>query len=182
MLKKKFVIAIIVCVSLLTIGVGTTLAYFVAMSREVINTFTIGKIKIELTETTGTNYALVPGMAVQKDPKVTLKSGSEACWLFVELRKENAFDSYVGYQIADGWSALTGEDGVYYRAVQKTGADTSYEVLKDNQMTVWDTLTEEQASLITQAPKLTVYAYAIQSDSVATATEAWAILQAELEA
>ena len=113
-------------------------------------------------------------------PKITVKAGSEACWLFVQLKKENRVDDYVSYQVADGWTALGG-NGVYYRDVAKTQEDVAYTVLKDNQITIKDTVTEEKASLITSKPKLTVYAYAVQSDNVATAAEAWTIMQANLQ-
>ena len=181
MLKKKIVASLIVLGSLLTFFVGTTLAYFVSASKPLINTFTVGKIQLELTETTGANYALVPGTTVEKDPKITVKAGSEACWLFVQLKKANGVDDYVSYQVSDGWTLLGGNDGVYYRSVAKTQEDVAYTVLKDNQITIKDTVTEEQASLITSKPKLTVYAYAVQSDSVATAAEAWTIMQANLQ-
>jgi hypothetical protein len=180
MLKKKIVASLIVLGSLLTFFVGTTLAYFVSASKPLINTFTVGKIQLELTETTGADYALVPGKTVEKDPKITVKAGSEACWLFVQLKKENHVDDYVSYQVADGWTALGG-NGVYYRDVAKTQEDVAYTVLKDNQITIKDTVTEEKASLITSKPKLTVYAYAVQSDNVATAAEAWTIMQANLQ-
>lgn len=179
MLKKKIVASLIVLGSLLTFFVGTTLAYFVSAAKPLVNTFTVGQIQLELTETTGTDYALVPGTTVDKDPKITVKSGSEACWLFVQLKKANGVDDYVSYQMSDGWTALG--DGVYYRSVAKTQEDAAYTVLKDNQITIKDTITEEKMSLITSMPKLTVYAYAVQSDNVATAAEAWTIMQANLQ-
>ncbi|MGN1231703.1 MAG: hypothetical protein ACI4TP_07365, partial [Anaerotignum sp.] len=43
--------------------------------------YTYGDINIELEETTGTTYEIVPGNDLTKDPKVTVKAGSEDCWL-----------------------------------------------------------------------------------------------------
>lgn len=180
MLKKKLAISLITFGSLLALSVGTTLAYFAAMTGAVVNTFTVGEIKIELTETTGADYALVPGKSLKKDPVITVKNGSEACWLFVELRFANDCEAYVGYQLAEGWTALDGNDGVYYLSAAKTETDAQYTVFKDNQVTIKDTLTKEQLASLTQAPKLTVYAYAVQSENVATVEEAWGLMQAEL--
>jgi len=181
MIKKKIIVSLIILATLLTFCVGVTLAYLMTASDEVTNTFTVGKIELELTETTGADYALVPGKTVQKDPKITVKSGSESCWLFAELKKTNGFDEYVTYQVADGWTALDGYDGVYYRSVAKAETDFEYTILQNDCVTVKDTLTEEKMALITQNPTLTVYAYAVQSVNVATAEEAWGIMQTSLQ-
>ena len=181
MIKKKIIVSLIILATLLTFCVGVTLAYLITASDEVTNTFTVGKIELELTETTGADYALVPGKTVQKDPKITVKSGSESCWLFAELKKTNGFDEYVTYQVADGWTALDGYDEVYYRSVAKAETDFEYTILQNDCVTVKDTLTEEKMALITQNPTLTVYAYAVQSVNVATAEEAWGIMQTSLQ-
>lgn len=84
----------------------------------------------------------------------------------------------VTYEIANGWTALTGHTGVYYRAVDAVTADTSFDVLKENQVTVSDTLTKEDIKGITTNPTLTFTAYAVQKDGITTAANAWAKIPA----
>ena len=162
-------------------SVGGTIAWLTAQTGEVVNTFTVGDINITLTETTGTSYKIVPGNDISKDPKVTVLANSEACWLFVKIEKENwpaATESdgttlKVKYEIADGWTALTGVDGVYYREVSSETTAQDFPVLKNNQVTVSDNLTKAEANAIT-TPTLKFTAYACQKDNVTSATDAWA--------
>ena len=58
---------------------GGTVAWLVAKTDPVVNTFTYGNINIALAETTGEDYKIIPGKDISKDPKVTVKGGSEAC-------------------------------------------------------------------------------------------------------
>ena len=82
-MKHKFIILTIAIIILVSSIVGATVAYFISVSGEVENTFTIGNVEIALTETTGTSYPMTPGTTLEKDPTVTVKAGSDACWLFV---------------------------------------------------------------------------------------------------
>lgn len=168
---------ILAVVLIVGISVGGTLAWLTATSGPVVNTFTVGDINITLTETT-TDYKMVPGNTINKDPKVTVKAGSEACWLFVKIEESTNLDSFITYSVDAGWTALTGVDGVYYREVTATTADTEFYVLASNQVTVKDTVTKDmmnglQVQDATQ-PTLTFTAYAVQKDNVATAADAWA--------
>ena len=173
-MKKKAWVSLVAVVLVLCCAVGGTLAWLTAKTNEVKNTFTVGDINIDLTETTE-DYKMVPGNTIAKDPKVTVKAGSEACWLFVKVEKSANFDSFMTYGIADGWTELPSVDGVYYREVSTTTADTDFAVLKDNQVKVLDTVTKTMLEAAkTDAPTLTFTAYAVQKDNVATAAEAWA--------
>ena len=117
---------------------------------------------------------MVPGNTIAKDPKVTVKANSEACWLFVKVEKSTNFDEFMTYGIADGWTALAGVDGVYYREVTSSTTDTEYYVLSGNSVTVKDSVTKEDfAGLKGTMPTLTFTAYACQKDNVTTATQAW---------
>lgn len=173
MTRKKNFLLIITVLSILTVSVGATLAYLVAASQPVINTFTVGDVGIALTETTGSQYIMAPGIDIPKDPVVTVQTGSEECWLFVKVEKENAFDQYCTYTIADGWTALTGEEGIYYRQVGKTSVNQQFHLLHNDRVWVKDTLTEEQLAAITTPPTLTFTAYAIQNESFASPQDAW---------
>lgn len=173
----KTMFMILAVVLIVGISVGGTLAWLTATSGPVVNTFTVGDINITLTETT-TDYKMVPGNTINKDPKVTVKAGSEACWLFVKIEKSTNLDSFITYSVANGWTALDGVDGVYYREVSATTADTEFPVLANDRVTVKNTVTktmmnELQNDGATQ-PTLTFTAYAVQKDNVATAADAWA--------
>ena len=159
---------------------GGTLAWLSARTAPVTNTFTTSDIDITLEESDGLDLKMVPGCTVTKDPKVTVAAGSEACYLFVKLEKSANFDAFMTNTVADGWTALDGVDGVYYRTVAAADMGTAYSVLKDDQVTVKDTVTKEMMNALTDAtrPTLTVTAYAAQmmknNTESFTAAEAWA--------
>lgn len=177
----------------LIVGVagGATFAWLTAKTDPVVNTFTYGDINIDLAENTGSDYKIIPGVDIEKDPLVTVKAGSEACWLFVKVEEknwpefadgegENAVRK-VNYGIADGWMKGDGTSipaNVYYREVAASKANQEFPVLKDNKITVSDTLTKKDISRIstTTPPKLSITAYAIQKDGMGTAAEAWAAI------
>ena len=161
--------ALIVCAT-----VAGTLAWLTDTTDPVVNTFTVGDINITLTESDGLDLKMVPGQPIEKDPKVTVKDGSEACWLFVKIEKSANFDSFMKFEMADGWNALTGHEGVYWREVAATTADTDISVLKDNKVMVLETVTKTMLEgAKTNAPTLTFTAYAVQKDGINDATTAW---------
>lgn len=171
---KKKVLSIVAVVLVLCCAIGGTLAWLTDRTNPVVNTFTVGDINIELKETT-TNYKMVPGNTITKDPKVTVKANSEACWLFVKVEKSSNFDNFMTYEMADGWTALPGVAGVYYREVAATTTATEFSVLKDNSVLVKNTVTKADLNALTQNtfPTLTFTAYAVQKDNVADAATAW---------
>ncbi len=175
-LSGKLVVAMLAVTLLIGCAIGGTVAWLTAKTEAVVNTFTYGDINIELAETTGANYKIIPGKDINKDPKVTVKANSEACWLFVKVQEAGTFvDGKVTYSIDDGWTKLTGVtgvDNVYYREVGAVTADTSFDVIKDNKVYVKDTLTKEDIKSITN-PTLTFTAYAVQKDGINTAADAW---------
>ena len=172
--SSKAFAAVLALVLVLGCALGGTVAWLVAKSDPVVNTFTYGDINIALTETTGEDDKIIPGVDIAKDPKVTVKANSEACWLFVKVEETGTFvDGKVTYSIADGWTALTGQPGVYYREVGAVTADTDFYVLKDNVVKVSDTLTKEDIKDIPTGPTLTFTAYAVQKDGIADAATAW---------
>lgn len=172
---KKKTLALVLALTLLVAGVvGGTLAWLTDQTAEVKNTFTVGDINIGLTETTA-DYKMVPGNTIAKDPTVTVKANSEACWLFVKVTESENLDTFITYAIAEGWTALPGVDGVYYREVPASAADQTFSVLAGNTVTVNNTVTKTMLETAkTDAPTLTFQAYAIQKDHFTTADAAWA--------
>lgn len=175
----RLFILMLALVLVLGCAVGGTVAWLVSKTDPVVNTFTYGDINITLTETKPANQQakIIPGVDIEKDPKVTVKAGSEACWLFVKVEEEGTFvANKVTYSVADGWTQGDDTDipaNVYYREVGAVTADTDFYVLNGNKVTVSNSLTKEDIANITQ-PKLTFTAYAVQKDGMDTAAAAWA--------
>lgn len=203
MKEKKNVTKTVLLVAALTVVfctvIGATIAWLVAETKPVVNTFTYGDINITLEETdtnkdgdgdpNTNNYPILPGNDIDKDPKVTVLKDSEASWLFVKLEESENFDDFMTYEVilddaettdvVEGWTALEGVDGVYYRQVDKTTEDTAYYVIKDNTVKVKEEVTKEMLNALDangaeNYPTLTVTAYAVQRDSnITTAAAAW---------
>lgn len=179
-------IAALIAAIVLVIGctAGGTVAWLVSKPKPIVNVFTVGNINATLTETK-TEFKIVPGVEIAKDPVATVKANSEDCYLFVELTEANwptftekdSTARKVKYEIADGWTKL--EDGVYYREVTKKDTDQPFDVLKGNKVTVSNTLTKENADAITGDPKLTVAVYAVQKEGMGSAADAWATATAK---
>lgn len=174
-MRKSHIWLIVVSVLLLSVGIGATVAFLLTSSSTVKNTFTVGAVNLTLTETTGNDYKMAPGVTIAKDPAVTVLANSETCWLFVKVEETGNFDNYCSYELADGWTALPGYSGIYYRLVERSSADTVFPVLKNNSIWVHDTLTEEQLDAVTQNPTLRFTAYATQQSGVDTPEDAWKI-------
>ena len=173
MTKKKILVFAVSIILTLTAFVGATIAYIAALAGPVENSFTIGDVEISLTETTGVDYSMIPGKEITKDPCVTVKQGSETCWLYVKVDKTTGFDDYLSFEMEEGWTMLPGHANVYYRSVLKSSSNQDFGVLKGDVVTVSATLTEEKMSGITVTPKLGFKAYAIQAEGVETALRGW---------
>ena len=183
---KKKTLALFLVLALAFGGViGGTVAWLTDTSDTVVNTFTDSDIEITLTETgaveNANSYKMVPGYTISKDPEVTVEAGSEKCYLFVKLDKSDNFESFLTYEIADGWTALDGVENVYYRVVDTTTEAVTFSVLKDDQVTVKSDVTKEKMNELKNGsslqPTLTVTAYASQfnksADESFTVQEAW---------
>ena len=185
--RSKALLLALCAVLLVAVSVLGTMAYLTSKTQVITNTFTVGDINIELTETKpeSKQAKIIPGVDIEKDPKVTVKKDSEACWLFVKVKEEGTFvANEVTYSIADGWTKGNGTNiptDVYYREVDAVTADTDFYVLAGNTdhpngvVTVSDTLTKADVNNITaeNQPKLTFTAYAVQKEGIDTAAAAW---------
>ncbi len=192
--KPKLLIFSVTVILVLFSIVGGTIAWLIADTAPVVNTFTYGDINITLEETDtkkdndndpNTNdYPMLPGNTIEKDPKVTVIAKSENAWLFVKLEKTSNFDDFLTFEMADGWTKLENVDGVYYRTVDKSDTDTSFYVIKDNTVTVKGEVTKEMLNALDSGatknyPKLTITAYAVQRDNnISTASDAWSKIPA----
>ena len=96
MKKKVFAISFFIGVFALILSVGS-LAFFTDKTEEVKNTFTVGKVDIDLTEETGDldwtgdGVKLVPSENVYtKEAKVTVVEGSEDAYVVARIDLNNA--------------------------------------------------------------------------------------------
>ena len=175
-MRKSYIWLVIAALLLIAVSVGVTVAFLVSSTTTVVSTFTIGGVSITMGETTGDTYKMTPGVEIPKDPVITVRANSESSWLFVEIEKENDFDTFCEYEVADGWSALEGYENVFYRTTERSSSDQAFPVLKDDRIYIKDSLTEEQLGDITNNPKLEFTAYASQKDGIASAADAWTVL------
>lgn len=192
-MKTKKLVAAAAVAATLCVTIGGTLAWLTDTTEKTTNTFTVGNVDIDLTETTGNSYKMVPGNTITKDPKVTVKAGSEACYVFVKV-EESAdinLNDYITYAIdttdTDGegpdtayWTALPGVEGVYYKEVVSSQNDQVFPVLEKNQVVVKNTVTSEMMETAeATVPTLAFTAYAIQSANMADANAAWTALNVQ---
>lgn len=179
-MKKKSLALVLALAMIVVCVVGGTLAWLTDKTDPVTNTFTYGDIDIKLDESENLDLKMIPGYTITKDPKVTVLAGSEKCYLFVKVEKSPNFDTFMTYDMADGWTALDGVSGVFYRVVDTADMGTAFSVLKDDQVTVKDTVTKDDMKALTENtyPTLTFTAYACQFNSSNgtsfTAAQAWA--------
>lgn len=192
MKTKTKAIALTLCAVLLVVAsVMGTMAYLTSKDT-VTNTFTVGNVSITLDEAKvdkyGTvdseasrvkanSYDLVPGHTYTKDPTVTVAANSEPCYVFVEV--ENGLSAYeatnntIVSQITttNGWTALDGETGVYYKKVAAANTDTPLVVFSS--FTLSDTANSVDGWNSLSSSNISVKAYAIQQDGFETPAAAW---------
>lgn len=119
--NKKLIVALLSFVLLFGGTFGSSLAWLFAQTTGVENTFSTSNIEVQLKETT-TDYKIIPGWTVPKDPKVTITKGSVDCYVFVKIEKSANYNTYLDqYEVAEDWTQLkNGDDdveGVFYQKV-----------------------------------------------------------------
>ncbi len=113
-MKKKSLISMLATLSLVgVIMVGATLAYLTDKTDDVVNTFTIGKVDINLTEPNWKpeeGLDLEPGAEIAKDPTVT-NTGKNDAFVAVKVTGMDAMAA-VGFEadVNEGW-VLVDETG-----------------------------------------------------------------------
>lgn len=200
---KTWLIMMVAFILVLCGVAGTTLAWLKAETTPVVNTFSPSNIEVQLKETTGTEYKMVPGCVVDKDPKAWVTAESEDCYLFIKVEKSENFDAYIDYQIDTQWNVLQNHSEIYYICIDSAdakGTDTTgsskYNILgegnkeydgvtyqwADNQVLVKPTVTKQMMDALgADKPTLDFTAYAVQlyKDNINrfTPEEAWKMVQ-----
>ena len=95
--------------------------------------------------------------------------------------------SYINYQLANGWTLVSGETDVYCRKITAAEMGTPIEVLTNNQVTIsGDNVTKEMMDTLNAPgatlPELIITAYACQlykngAATEFTAGEAWDLVK-----
>lgn len=88
MKKKTILVAAIAVMLVAALVVGGTLAYFTDKTEAKPNTFTVGNVKIDLTEdkwVANADHTLVPGKFYDKNPTITVDAGSQDAYVFLKL-------------------------------------------------------------------------------------------------
>ena len=195
--RTKNVLLLTVCaVALVAASIAGTIAYF-TWKGEVTNTFTVGKINMELEEIVdpitsdpyvkpndlnGYEYKLVPGHTYPKHAHLAIDKDSESAWLFFKMENgiadiESNEEGYknIATQITEnGWTALDGVEGVYYCLFDAEKAEEKNDFVIIDSFTVDPDL--EDLSAYEEAT-IKITAYAIQEDGFDTPAAAWAALQ-----
>lgn len=195
---KKILVLALAALLLVAVGVGGTLAWLTDSTSMITNTFTESDIDIELSETSTTmKFQMIPSVDITKDPKVTVKAGSEACYVFVKITEAGEvtvgaetkkFDDFLTYAYDTGWLVLAGQGTktatendtyVIYKAQAATESDTDLQILADNKVSVKDSVNKAMMDALNanNYPTLTFQAWAIQQANGAstfTPAEAWA--------
>lgn len=177
-MKKKTIAVVLALVLVICCAVGGVLAWLTDTTAPITNTFTVGNVKIDLAESKNLNLKMIPGKDITKDPKVTVKANSEDCYLFVKVEKSDNFNDFMTYTMAEGWNQGDGTnvpDNVFYRVVGTATTDTTFNVIKDNKVTVKTSVTQSMMDNLTNGtlPTLTFTAYACQSAGFDSAADAW---------
>lgn len=212
--RSKALILTLCAVLLVTASMLGTMAYLTS-TASVENTFTVGSVAIKLDEAKanpdgslvenadrvkGNSYKLLPGHTYNKDPMVTVLSGSEPSYvkMTVTFSKADELDAIFAPTGANLTSIFNGynptkwiykdntEDATantrtyefwYNGTVGAPDGDIALDALFDS-ITVPGTITNEQLATI-KGMTITVNAYAIQADGFADAEAAWAAFKAE---
>ena len=108
MKKGKLILAAVALLALFFIG--GTMAYFTD-TKQVTNTFTLGDVKITLTEPSyvaNNSNGLMPGAVIPKDPIIT-NVGTSSAYVFMKIT-EPCYDGnkIFDYQINAAWSVVSG--------------------------------------------------------------------------
>lgn len=172
--NKKLLTTVVALVLVLGCAVGGTLAYLHKVTEPIGNTFTVGDIKLTLTGTALSSEKIVPGSEkTDLNFKATVGKGSEACWLFVKIDEQNntiGDGKAVSYTMADGWTALSGHAGVYYKEITAIGNGESDQASEND---VFTKLSYSSDIAIGATPSLKVTAAAIQKENLSSATGAY---------
>lgn len=207
--RSKALLLALCAVLLVAATIFGTMAYLTSTDT-VTNTFTVGKVNIKLDEAKANpdgslvanadrvkanEYKLLPGHTYNKDPMVTVLSGSESSYvkMTVTFSKANELDAIFAPDGANLTSIFNGYDAAnwtykgntkdaaantrtyefwYKEAVAAPNGDVALDALFDSIIVPGEITGAQLATIVDMT--ITVNAYAIQADGFADAAAAWA--------
>ncbi len=179
--NRKKIAGLLTIGLLLLVGVAGTFAYLTDKTAPKVNTFTVGKVGITLTEPkwdAATNHKIIPGAVLEKDPTITVTANSETAYVFAELAFTDSlakYESAVTINYSSDWTLLKidGNKKIYvYKTTVPTKSTDTVLAPVFGQLTFANTLTAASLEELKTA-QLTVTGYAIQASGFADATAAW---------
>ena len=114
------IVIVLAVVAICSAAVLGTMAWLIDSSETVVNKFINTDIDVEVEESTGDEYEMIPGWNLSKDPKVTVNADSVDCWVFVKLEKSANYDQFLIHSVDSAWTQGDGTNipaDVYYRQV-----------------------------------------------------------------
>lgn len=196
------VVIVLAVVAVCSAAVLGTMAWLVDTSETVVNKFINTDIDVDVEETSGDTYEMIPGWNLTKDPKVTVNADSVDCWVFVKLEKSANYDSYLIHSVDSSWTQGDGTSipsDVYYRKVTDANGlkGETLSVLcagsieigsvtytwEADEVLVLPTVTKDMMNFLTEStyPTLSVSSKVVQlmknETTEFTAEEAWALAE-----
>lgn len=196
--RNKVLLLMLSAVLLVGASVFGTLAYL-SSKKEVINTFTVGKVSITMDEskikddgkTVDTSaarvvenkYKLIPGTEYTKDPIIHVTSDSEPCYLFVKvvngiehLEDQGEPKNTIAAQMEKNkWKLLDGYTNVYYYT-DGTNAKTDNAGADVKVFETFKIMGTATAGQLETKADVVVTAYAVQAENL-TVTGAWDVVK-----
>ena len=128
-MKKKIFSLCLVVALVATAVIGGTLAYFTDTTESKVNEFTVGNVKINLTEPEWKgNATLMPGTSYAKDPTITVGEKSQDAYVFLKMDM-NKYVSLVNLMGVDAYKnnigGLQGEYPGFIKFVNALASDNT---------------------------------------------------------
>lgn len=175
--KTKLISSAISLMLIVCFAITGTVAWLIDTSGPVEDTFTFGKVDIELYDGTTTtlwkdcthyansgeanyglytegNFKMIPGAPFAFDPRVEVLNGSESAYVFVKIEDENALSTYVTSILpaATNWKNIENTNVYYYcantAAIAKVTNATRLQIFANGQLSVKTELNADSFSTI----------------------------------
>jgi len=202
MKAKKFAIMTLCAVLLVAVSIIGTVAYL-SDEESVVNTFTVGKVHIDLDEAKvdlygekqGTDrvkendYKLIPGHVYVKDPTMTVLDGSEEAYvrLMVTLTAYSELKQAFGENVSLAYFVNINQAWTFVEATENDDDSITYEYRYQDvvdgsdgrleplfeTLTIPGEVTAEELAKIAGTFDIKVVGHAIQADGFDDADAAW---------
>lgn len=148
--KTKLISSAISLMFIVCFAITGTVAWLVDKTDTVQDTFTYGKVDIELLDATnggkwvdsahkkaknedklyiGTDnngsFKLIPGASFDFNPAVQVVDGSEDCYIFVKIEPQSGLEKYTTINLGSGWVKVDGANNIYAYGTEAVMTKTS---------------------------------------------------------